>query len=76
MAVFSEKDYIDEKQKYIIGCASGNFPRLSQLKMLRVYGGKPAEHDFDLAVLEIDIKTKHFKKKTSKSKAVRTRTEE
>ena len=71
MAVFSKDEYAAEKRKCILGCASGNFPRLSQLETLRVYGGELAESDFDLAVLEIDVKTRHFKKKTSKSKAVK-----
>lgn len=71
MAIFNKEEYAAEKRKYILGCASGNFPKLSQLNTLRTYGGELAEGDFDLAILEIDVKTKHFKKKTSKSKAAK-----
>lgn len=71
MSIFSKKEYDAEKKNFILACANGNIPNISQIETLRTYGGEYAANDFDLDVLEVDIKTKHFKKKMSKKKATK-----
>lgn len=69
MATFTKKEYGDYKNQYILGCASGDFPQLAKVDSLRSLGGTYAKSDFDLDMLKVDIKTKHFKKRLSKKKA-------
>lgn len=68
---FTKEEYLEEKRRYIAACANREFPALSQIAALRELGGDLAAEDFDLLVLEMDIKTRHFTKLTSKKKALK-----